>query len=705
MKSRLISLAASAATTLALVTPATSAALTTIAPAGAYLQVVAHQDDDILFMNPDMAHSLEAGRPVTTVYLTAGEGYKAVGGDPHTPPASCRPAQDLGREQYAGCRMLGVRRAWEKMLGYQEGERPSWDVRAVSVTAPGGFARQVEVNTLTRGDRKAGLVFVNLPDWADGNADTKFDPRNDPTGNDASLYHIWAENSTRHTIIPAGGKVTVRQQYNRGDVLALLNGLFRLFQPTVVRTQDPEPDPRYENPDWLHDHSDHVITARLTAAAVQGGGYSSRLQLVHYRNYNTSTSPVNLAAPERDGKRSAFASYVAMDQDIPLDFDTHPGYGAWSKRLYPRFWAGTRWADRNLHGRLQAFAVQSGRLLTWEQDAGGAWQGPHDWGDPGGPLAPGVTTARNADGRLEVFATRLDTFEVVTTYETSKGDWVGHWDGLGNPNGTTPAARNVGQPAAALNQDRRIQIFVRNGGGGVSTAVQLRVNDAFSGWADLGGGPGVQDGLAATTTPEGEIELFAHSVASTGLGSITQWSQLAPNSSRFAAPASLPAWDAAGPPTVATNADGRLSVFYRLADGRDGDHAEEIGHTKQTRVGGSFTRLPPIAGHGGIGPVAVANAPHPRDGVAAVSDPRIVMVVRNRAGGVSMTRQSGAASDVFDTIWADTGGLIADQPAVVSAANGSIAVLAISGDGRLLVKEQTGPGGGLPFTEWRVVGT
>src|SRR5687767_9126872 len=36
------------------------------------LFIVAHQDDDLLFMNPDLQESIQAGRKVITVYLTAG---------------------------------------------------------------------------------------------------------------------------------------------------------------------------------------------------------------------------------------------------------------------------------------------------------------------------------------------------------------------------------------------------------------------------------------------------------------------------------------------------------------------------------------------------------------------------------------------------------------------------------------------------------
>ncbi|WP_405493558.1 PIG-L family deacetylase [Streptomyces sp. NBC_00096] len=40
---------------------------------GRVLQIVAHPDDDLYFMNPDLRYSIAAGRPVTSVYLTSGE--------------------------------------------------------------------------------------------------------------------------------------------------------------------------------------------------------------------------------------------------------------------------------------------------------------------------------------------------------------------------------------------------------------------------------------------------------------------------------------------------------------------------------------------------------------------------------------------------------------------------------------------------------
>src|SRR3712207_5219086 len=86
--------------------------------AAAYLNVVAHQDDDILFLNPDLSNSLAAGRPNTTVYLTAGEANVPGGsGRPGDPTfAECQ-GGGLDREDYARCRQLGARAAYARMTG------------------------------------------------------------------------------------------------------------------------------------------------------------------------------------------------------------------------------------------------------------------------------------------------------------------------------------------------------------------------------------------------------------------------------------------------------------------------------------------------------------------------------------------------------------------------------------------------------------
>ncbi|MFJ6940111.1 PIG-L family deacetylase [Streptomyces sp. NPDC101132] len=61
---------------------------------GTVLQVVAHPDDDLYFMNPDIERSISAGHALTTVFLTAGEsdGINGQAGETGRPPAPAGPA-------------------------------------------------------------------------------------------------------------------------------------------------------------------------------------------------------------------------------------------------------------------------------------------------------------------------------------------------------------------------------------------------------------------------------------------------------------------------------------------------------------------------------------------------------------------------------------------------------------------------------------
>ncbi|HET9143471.1 PIG-L family deacetylase [Actinophytocola sp.] len=668
-----------------------AAALPTVPATGVFLQVVAHPDDDILFMNPDLRTALAAGLPATTVFLTAGEADRPPGSREPVSDTGCRNA-GLSREQYADCRARGARAAWSAMAG-----RPNtWTRAALTVPDGTGWSRQVDVDTLAGAGPVVNLVWVNLPDWADVH-DVKADPVNDLTGPDASLYHLWADGSVRRTITPAAS-ARPGQTYGRADVLRLLSGLYQHFQPTVVRVQDVEPDARYrQNPAWLNDHSDHVIAARL---ATEAAAVTPRPRILGYRNYNLLDAQVNLEAAEQAGKQAVFDRYAAFDGLIgPND----PFYGGLVQREYQRWWTGTKWVDRNLDGRLQAFAVFHGRLRTWWQAPGGAWQGPVELADPGGPLAPGLSLARNQDGRLEVFALRLSDWAVVTTYQYEpNGGWVNRWDSLGNPNtgGGGPVSQ-IGQPVVTTNQDGRIQLFVKNGGGGISTTYQLANNSGFGGWVDLGGGPGIQDGLAATTNGHGEIEVFAYTV-NAGIGAIHHIYQLAPNGG-FATNPTFAEFEPAGPPTVATSADGTLDVFYRLASNNTAANAGRVAHTWQWEMAGGSTDTPEILdGDAGVGPVAAVSAPHPRDGYPAVADPRIVLLERNRTGTMSMTRQTVPNGGYFNP-WTSTGPYSPTEPAMAIDASGRIFAFTLAGDGRLLVSHQTTPTGPAPFTDWEVI--
>ena len=52
---------------------ASADARTSQAAKGPILTIVAHEDDDLIFISPDLLHAIQAGATVRTVYVTAGD--------------------------------------------------------------------------------------------------------------------------------------------------------------------------------------------------------------------------------------------------------------------------------------------------------------------------------------------------------------------------------------------------------------------------------------------------------------------------------------------------------------------------------------------------------------------------------------------------------------------------------------------------------
>ncbi|HJP74361.1 MAG TPA: hypothetical protein VJ914_08835 [Pseudonocardiaceae bacterium] len=692
--------------------------MTTPINTGAYLQIVAHMDDDLLFMNPDLQETINAGLPITSLYLTAGEAGTVP--DPQHPGGpgtvlptqiGCRP-QPVGsdapstfaiaRADYAGCRQEGSRAAWAQMCGVPN----NWIRKAITITN-GSWSREVEVNTLSGTTAPVTLIFVNLPDWADNNADIKphcttnasgvmtcSNPADYNTG--SSLQYILQNSSVRNTILVTDGMVAQPQSYALSDLIELITQVVGMYDITVLRVQDPEPDSRYEQQNndkgWEGDHLDHIMGARIVAQAIAG---MSRLQVVNYRNYNVQDSPVNLDTTQQNQKTATFDLYASWDAYVGADDQ----YDHWPLREYHRFWTGDNWVGRNANGSLLVFDVQDGQLLMWTQTGLGTFTGPVSMGSPG-PLAPGLAVGNNQDGRVEVFALRLDNWHTVTIYQTAVNgaptQWA--WADLGNPNSSVGDPTQVGLPCLAMNQDGRMQIFAKNGGGGISTTYQTAANSGWTPqWTDLGQGPGIQDGLAAKLNPAGLIELFALNIVN-GVASILNMYQPQPNGGFNTAP-SFATLAPASPPTIAMNADGRFDIFYRLADGADGPSGGNVGHTWQTAVAGGYTTTPQdIGGNGGVGPVSVVSAP------TNISDARIILLQRDRTGQVSMNAQVGP-NEGYGGSWTSFGGFTANEPTLAADATGVMYAFAFDGQGKLLVAQQTSAAGGAPFGAWTRQGT
>jgi LmbE family N-acetylglucosaminyl deacetylase len=308
-----------------------------------FVQVTAHADDDILFMNPDLATGIRAGYPTTGIYLTAGESDKA------------------DADAYAARRQAGTRAAYARMAGVAD----EWQAERLDVDPK----HAVELYTL-RARPDVQVVFVNLPE--------SNDPRS--TGGREALVRLWKDdrNALRiGTLVPTGGAVRQRYFYTHDDVVRLLVALFERFRPTVVRAQDPAPDRRLlKDSPRFHDHPDHVMAARFTGAAARLYR-GSRFVSENYRNYNVAEVAANLSPRDRHDKVDIFSAYVPHDSETSLG----PPLSGWLPRQYQRYPRGSSWATGG-----RAYVVFNGRLHQWD----GSWKAL-PWGD--GPLSPAVSAA------------------------------------------------------------------------------------------------------------------------------------------------------------------------------------------------------------------------------------------------------------------------------------------------------------------------
>ncbi|MER6361673.1 PIG-L family deacetylase [Kitasatospora sp. NPDC001527] len=643
-----------------------------VAPAApgeeSFMQIVAHQDDDILFMNPDLNRQYAA--PSVTVYLTGGEG---------TDPRFADPCA------YSASRDAGARAAHARLAGVAE---PSWNTAAVRLTS----GKTVQIDTLDQAPQ-IKLVFLRLHDGGNGTY-----PLSEGR---TTLFGLTTEGpggpSHQATLgsLPADGQCDpayADQDYTHDDIVAALTELMERFRPTVLLAQDPRVPYDYDrNPLNPADHADHISAARFAGKAARGyhgPDGNGRLILRNYRDYNVRMDPPNLPASTAKEKKKTFLAYLGPKRPptgggYSGKYDPKPNpeepnfYADFPSRQYPRWSNGTAWAAQDATGALNAFAVLDNQVQAWrESEPGGEWGGPVPVpGSEGLTAALGV--ARDAAGLLHLFGIRLSDDAIVTVAQTAPGTW-GEWTVLGNPDPATPEL--IGSPVPVLGGDGRLTVFVRNAGGGVSALGELPDGGWPAQWADLGG-TRVRDGLAATLAADGRIELFAP----TGDG-IGHWRQSEPGGS-FVRDAAFLGPPPAGPVTVGRTADGRLELFF---------HQAGTGQvvTRHERASGSWTTTPESLG----GPAGL-------EGVAAVTgtDGRTTVAIRNGAGGISLASRS-APDRGFAARWSDLGRLIVGAPAVALDATGRRVVLVLGPDAVLRTARQSEPGADSPFGAWRAAG-
>ncbi|MGW5743090.1 PIG-L family deacetylase [Amycolatopsis sp. NPDC003861] len=261
-------------------------------PGTTTLSFVAHQDDDLLFMNPDIASDIQAGYAVWVAYLTAGE-------------LPCRGDGPCGID-YAEQRVQGEHAAYARAAGVAN----SWTYEEMWFDG-----HPLAVDHLDGTD--VHLVFTYIHEAAG------------PEDDCGDLYRMLHDDA--YEAEPIDG----RPAYTKDSFVGMLNAVIGQVRPDYIRTESTIGHRE-------GDHIDHTSAAILAADADVDGAGNTWIRRDEYTGYAIAGLPDNVFGYWRDEKQAIWNAYKPFDYKIePWTWDDVMG-----KQYRPDgriFWPGTAW--------------------------------------------------------------------------------------------------------------------------------------------------------------------------------------------------------------------------------------------------------------------------------------------------------------------------------------------------------------------------
>ncbi|MFF0384842.1 PIG-L family deacetylase [Streptomyces sp. NPDC004286] len=643
------------------------------------LHVIAHQDDDLYFMNPDLLRSLENGDQVTTVVLTAGEGdgVNIDTGDARRAEA----APDF--TGYSTARGCGLRSAYALMVTGDR-DRP-WHRHAVRL-APDFVAERFVLD----GHDQVSLYFLQLHQGA-------------PTVEGTRIAHLWDGHLPTQATLPVHGSTAGEaQRVTREQVITALTTLLDHLRPTTVRTLDPDPEHDGGKAEFVcSDHEDHTVTAEFALAALERYREAGHAPVVeHYRAYANRFWGENLDPASITEKGAYLATYAGIDApDIcpqgtcercgDRQLGPNPFRSTHMRSTAYRYSPATSWLRLGPGGRLNAFAVLGGRLAFWTETApaSGQWAGPYVLGD--GWVAPTLAVGGVPGGPAEVVALRRGwsadrgtVVDVVHTVQHADGSGFNGWQSLGNPDEAHPdprGQREAGVPSIATDQDGRLYVFLRDFAQGIAMR-RRETNGEWTPWQHLGG-RFLQDAGTALTTGRGTVELYVP-----GKQKVWRWYQSEPGGA-FQLDESLRTGRlATGGISAVDSGDGRICLYYREAG------TQQVMAYRQHADGSWPGAGAGLGGHGGTGAVAAL--------WVADRGAREACLAHRGGTGRLVLSLPDRDRDVTGTHWKESGETFTYAPALARDASGAVVVAVVGTDGALHVRRQLSPEPGSPMGPW-----
>ncbi|MCW5809142.1 MAG: PIG-L family deacetylase, partial [Deltaproteobacteria bacterium] len=243
------------------------------------LTIVAHQDDDLLFFQPDLYDVARRGS-LTNVYITAGDGNHGL---------------DQAEE-----RIQGLLVAYARIVGDLD-----WNCGYIELR--GHVAQHCRIP-----GKNISLLFLAYPD---GGREGQFAN---------GLLRLWNGEIARATTV---AKRTTT--YTREELIDTLAEVIDVTRPHVVRI--PEVAGTHDR-----DHVDHMMVGALALIATARS--QQQPELISYRGYATTLEPPNLIDPLFLRSRDPLAHYEACTIDCgscgEACTDLPPEHLAWLHRRY-----------------------------------------------------------------------------------------------------------------------------------------------------------------------------------------------------------------------------------------------------------------------------------------------------------------------------------------------------------------------------------
>ncbi|HTL32492.1 MAG TPA: PIG-L family deacetylase [Kofleriaceae bacterium] len=204
------------------------------------LVVVAHQDDDLLFMQADLYPIVSEHRPIEVVYVTAGDGGNGLA--------------------FSESRYRAAQFAYGTVAGSMKWQC-DWTLVA------GHAAQRCQLL-----DRPVTLWFLGFPDGGIWGAAP------------GSLLRLWSGGIEASTTI-AERPTT----YTQEELITTVASIIEAANPRTIRTLEISATHGY-------DHSDHMMVGALTQLAL--ARTASHADVVAYRGYNIQDEPENVTDEE-----------------------------------------------------------------------------------------------------------------------------------------------------------------------------------------------------------------------------------------------------------------------------------------------------------------------------------------------------------------------------------------------------------------------